>query len=120
MKKNFPSLTRREFLQILATGAGAGGLAGLGFYRWRTFGQPAVVSRAMPLLGTLVTITVHHPEIKEAERAIQNVFESIRHVDRVMSIHRSDSDITRVNQAAGRGMVSVDSSLFLILYFTLI
>jgi len=98
-------------LQILATGAGAGGLAGLGFYRWRTFGQPAVVSRAMPLLGTLVTITVHHPEMKEAENAIKNAFEAIRHVDQVMSIHRSDSDITRVNQLAGREMVSVDASL---------
>jgi len=104
-------LTRRQFLQVAAAGVGASALTGTGLYRWKKDSPLALIKTTKFLLGTGVTITVEHPETVLAERAISKAFAAIEKVDRVMSIHRPDSDLARVNAAAGRDAIPVDSSL---------
>ena len=55
------------------------------------------VTRLQPLLGTFVSITVY-AEPDEAQLAIDAAFAEIRAVDRLLSIHRDDSDLAKANQ----------------------
>ncbi|MBI4365875.1 MAG: FAD:protein FMN transferase, partial [Deltaproteobacteria bacterium] len=104
-------LTRREALKVLTAGLGAGILTAGGLLRFRQAQTPMVLRHARPMLGTLVTITIHHPDLGAAEAAMHRAFAAIDAVDRVMSLHREASDLVRVNRAAGRAMVAVDPSL---------
>lgn len=108
-------LTRREVLKVLTTGLGAGLLTAGGLVRWRRAQACAVLRQSRPMLGTLATITIHHPELREAEAAMTQAFAAIEQVDRVMSVHRADSDLSAVNRAAGRAMVTVDPALCAVL-----
>ncbi len=103
-------LNRRQFLQVLGAGLGCVALPTVGWVRHH-YRARSVVQRAQYLLGTVITITVHHDDARAAEVAVQQAFDAIRRVDAVMSIHRSESDLSRVNRAAGRERVSVDPSL---------
>ena len=111
MKMAKKGWTRRDFLKILSTGAVGGVLIGTGLGRFRKQGTIFVLKQARPLLGTLVSITIHHPDEALAEKGMKEAFKAVEKVDRVMSIHRKESDVSRVNALAGRGMVSVDPSL---------
>ena len=55
------------------------------------------VTRLQPLLGTFVSVTVY-AEPDEAQSAINAAFAEIRAVDRLLSIHRDDSDLAKANQ----------------------
>ncbi|MDO8526614.1 MAG: FAD:protein FMN transferase [Deltaproteobacteria bacterium] len=111
MKESISKITRRQFLQILGGGIGAGLLMKTGLNRWRSIKNPLVVQHAKPLLGTMATITLHHPDFEEGQKAMIDAFAAIEKVDRIMSLHRRDSDLSRINQMAGREIVRVDSSL---------
>lgn len=110
MKKTDILFSRRQFLKVLSAGIGTGALAAGGLWRWRSL-VPMSVQKTRPLLGTFLTITVHHSDEAMAERAVEHAFAAVEMVDRVMSIHRSDSDLSRINASAGNDMVSVDPSL---------
>ena len=118
MKKTDILFSRRQFLKVLSAGIGTGALAAGGLWRWHSLFPMSVVQKTRPLLGTFITITVHDSDEAMAEKAIEYAFAAVEMVDRVMSIHRSDSDLSRVNAAAGNDMVSVDPSLIDILKMT--
>jgi len=59
------------------------------------------VERAIFTMGTVVRITVYAPSEHEALLATSKAFGEIRRIDRLLSIFRSDSDISRINRAAG-------------------
>lgn len=88
---------------------------GTGLFRWRSLGKMEVVRQARPLLGTFISIVVHHADFTEAQKAIGKAFAAVEKTDQVMSIHRPESDISRLNAAAGKSMVGVDPSLIEIL-----
>jgi thiamine biosynthesis lipoprotein len=71
--------------------------------------------RAKPLLGTFVEIAVAHaaPEIMAA--AIEDAFDAIARVHRCMSFHDPASDVSRLNQHAAAGAVTVDPWTFQVL-----
>lgn len=46
------------------------------------------------------------------QRAIDDAFDAVRRVDRLMSLHRNDSDLAGVNTQAARGPVVVSDELF--------
>jgi len=69
------------------------------------------IEAGRPLLGTWVRVVARHPDRELATRAIELAFAAIRDVDAQMSVHRPDSDLSRVNQAAGRGPVRVPHAL---------
>jgi FAD:protein FMN transferase len=52
------------------------------------------VRRAQPLLGTYVVISVRG---ENAQPAISAAFEEIRRIDALMSLHRADSELAKVN-----------------------
>jgi len=55
------------------------------------------VTRLQPHLGTFVSVSVF-AEPKKAHIAINQAFDEFRKVDRLLSIHREDSQLTRANK----------------------
>ena len=107
------TFTRRRFLVGLGALAAAGIAAPfLGRIGSRLAARGvARIERSRALLGTWVRIVAHHPEDAAAERAIDNAFAAIERVDTQMSIHRADSELSRVNASAGRTAVAVSGAL---------
>lgn len=59
------------------------------------------VRRSQPLLGTFVVITAYATDADAAHSAINSAFDEIRRVDSVFSIHRPDSELSRLNATGG-------------------
>jgi len=73
--------------------------------------RQVAVQRTEPIMGTDVTIMVVAPTAKEGEEAIDAAMEEIKRLDRMMSLYRDDSQITRVNRAAGEHAVQVSPEM---------
>jgi thiamine biosynthesis lipoprotein len=76
--------------------------------------QPGLelVRRSEPLLGTFVTITVYGENREWLNAAVSAAFEEFRRIDRLMSIHREDSELSRLNARAAAEPVVVSPELF--------
>jgi FAD:protein FMN transferase len=68
---------------------------------------PIAVKRTQMHMGTLVTITAVATEKNVGDRAIQAAFDEIKRLEQLLSTWRSDSELSRVNQEAGRRPVQV-------------
>ena len=64
--------------------------------------------RARPLLGTIVDIQARGPG-KMTESAVEAGFAAITRIQRLMSFHENESDVSRLNREAWRGAVKVHS-----------
>jgi len=104
-------LSRRRFLASLGLLAGAGALGAFELSGRRGLPGAAALDMTRPALGTWVRVLARHHDHASAERAVEAAFAAIATVDARMSIHRGDSDLSRVNRAAGREAVPVDASL---------
>ncbi len=62
--------------------------------------------RARPLLGTIVDIQARGPG-KITETALEAGFAAITRIQRLMSFHESESDVSRLNREAWHGTVKV-------------
>ena len=102
-------LDRRGFLVRLGLLAGVGALAGLGLSR--NSKRVRRFETARPALGTAVRISVCCEEPDRASRGAAAAFAAIARVDAQMSIHRRDSQVARVNAAAGKHMVPCDPAV---------
>lgn len=88
----------------------AGGLFGLRFVPWEK--PVSTIRLSRPLMGTLWTIEVFDEARPAAARAaIDQAFEELNRIDRLMSEWKPDSPISQVNAAAGRHPVEVPSEL---------
>jgi FAD:protein FMN transferase len=100
---------RRRFLAQL------GVLAGIGAFTpsVRSLLSPAMrrVEVSRPGLGTWIRIVAQDGDESRANRAIGSAFAAIRKVDEQMSIHRTDSQLARVNALAGIGVAPVDMAV---------
>jgi len=86
---------------------------------------PDSVRRARPLLGTFVEITASHVSLADAllavgslaelEVAVEEAFEAVARVHRLMSFHDPASDLSRLNREAGTNPVTVDAWTFEVL-----
>lgn len=65
------------------------------------------VRRARPLLGTLVEISASGPDEDELRLAVDDAFRAVEEVQRLMSYHDPDSDVSRINREGARGAVAV-------------
>ena len=70
---------------------------------------PVVVKRIQMHMGTLVTITAVSPDNDVGNRAMRAAFDEIKRLEQLLSTWRSDSELSRVNQEAGRRPVQVSS-----------
>jgi FAD:protein FMN transferase len=50
------------------------------------------------MMGTLVTITVEHPDVAEAKRVINEAFREIRSIETLESIYQEGSDVSLLNK----------------------
>jgi len=100
---------RRRFLMGLGLLAGAGALVPL-LTRVRR-APVSSIEAGRPLMGTWVRVVARHPDRARATRAVERAFAAVRDVDREMSVHRADSDLTRLNRAAGVAQVRVPPAL---------
>jgi len=66
------------------------------------------VRRARPSLGTFVEITAGGDNEAKLHDAIDHGFNAIARVERQMSFHQSDSDVSRINREAFQRKVTVD------------
>lgn len=100
---------RRRFLGLAALLTGGAALAGLR----PELGGPSRsrvkrLESSRPALGTWMRVVVCDHDPSRAERAVEGAFRAVRLVDAQMSIHRPESQLSRVNAAAGRSDVPVD------------
>jgi thiamine biosynthesis lipoprotein len=73
--------------------------------------RAAAVEVSRPGLGTWIRIVARDHDRARAARAIEHAFQAIARVDAQMSIHRDDSELARVNHAAGEAAVPVSADL---------
>jgi thiamine biosynthesis lipoprotein len=74
-----------------------------------------MMRRAKPLLGTFVEIAVADPPSTTADAAIDAAFDAVARVHGLMSFHDAQSDVSRLNRAAGTGAITVDPWTFEVL-----
>ena len=74
--------------------------------------SPELIHRSQPLLGTFVTISAWGADRDAVQCAISAAFDEIRRADVLMSIHRPDSELSRVNAQAASNDVTVSPELF--------
>jgi len=73
--------------------------------------SPKII-RIQPHLGTLISITVFDQNNPRVQSAINAAFDEFRAVDKLLSIHRPDSELTALNKTAANGPVVVSTKLF--------
>ena len=64
------------------------------------------------MLGTFVTISVYGENRERVNAAVSAAFEEFRRIDGLMSIHRADSELSRLNARAAAEPVVVSPELF--------
>ncbi|HEU4724558.1 MAG TPA: FAD:protein FMN transferase [Candidatus Eisenbacteria bacterium] len=106
-----PRAARRRFLVQLGLLAGAGAIPFLGRAVSAGRARPTRLETARPALGTWVRVVAVDGDESRAARGIERAFAAIARVDRQMSIHRPDSQLARVNAAAGVRAVAVDADV---------
>lgn len=111
MSENTIQLKRRQALKVLASGLGLGILGAIGLVRGRLSDPAGEYQESRSLLGTFITIRIRNEDARSAAMAADEAFTAISEVDRVMSIHRADSELSRVNQLAGSDVAVVHPML---------
>ena len=89
-----PMLNRRYFLTL---GTGMATLMAQGALHGSVAPGQKHLRRAKAL-GTKVKFTVFHPEQKRANRASDAAFDKIEHVEQLMSLYRTDSQLSLLNR----------------------
>jgi thiamine biosynthesis lipoprotein len=73
------------------------------------------ITRAKPLLGTLVEIRAELSDADAANAAIDRGFAAVAEIHRLMSFHEAASDVSRLNREASAQAVTVDPRTFEVL-----
>ncbi len=73
--------------------------------------HPRTVQKTEAIMGTDITITVVAPSAEEGEAAIDAGMAELRRLDAMMSLYKDESEITKVNLAAGKSPVKVSPEM---------
>ena len=93
MKKQ--SLDRKDFLRIVAA-AGAAGLTAK--WGWGALRSPRAVQETRLLMGTVVNLTVVGEDRQASQDALTSCFNRMEELETVLSRHRPDSQLSRLNE----------------------
>lgn len=66
-------------------------------------------------MGTVVQLTMWHDDEAAAGRAAQEAFEEMQRLDRLMTTWLPDSDVSRINSAAGTAAIQVSEETFAVI-----
>lgn len=69
-------------------------------------------ARTMKLMGNQFTLTVVHPDEKEAQELIDTGVAEIQRIERLLTTFSDDSQTSRINRSAGIEPVAVDGEVF--------
>ena len=69
------------------------------------------LKREESIMGTSIVVELWSDERAAGEAAITAVMDEMRRIDRTMSPHKSDSELSRINQGAGAGPVPVSAEM---------
>ena len=83
--------------------------------QWAAIDDARPVTRVQPHLGTLVSITAYGPDRAALQPAIDAAFAEIRAVDKLLSIHRVDSELAALNKVGGKRPAMASPELFAVL-----
>ncbi|MFQ5329002.1 MAG: FAD:protein FMN transferase [Thermodesulfobacteriota bacterium] len=75
---------------------------------------PMEYSFARMQMGTVVEITVYGGEEEGIDRAVEAAFREIDRLEAIFSSYRDDSDVSRINQSAGKGKVVVSPEVIFV------
>ncbi len=78
-------------------------------------GRVDVDSGTRLVMGTLAHVIAVAPDSDMAKEAIDAAFEQLNGIEKLMSIHRADSEISRVNRGAAKEAVTLSKSTFEVL-----
>jgi thiamine biosynthesis lipoprotein len=90
------SLSRRQFLQIVAVGGIAGATAKLSFDAWK---QKEAVSETSLLMGTIINLTVVGDDPSTARIAVQACLNHMATLEKVLSRFIPESQLSHLNRA---------------------
>ena len=71
-----------------------------------------LLKEAHSLMGTIVEITIVSPDESKAQQAMGRAFEEIRRIEAALSFYRSESEVSRINEAAAGQEVKVSGEVF--------
>lgn len=80
--------------------------------------MPTSLQRGRPLMGTYVDISATGDVPEEVNEAILAAFAKIERIQKLMSYHDSESELSRLNRQAHEGWVSVSPELAEVLRFS--
>lgn len=63
---------------------------------------PNILQQSRIIMGTNVEIIIPHPDSRQARTSIEEAFQEIEKVDRLMSTYRADSEVSELNRQAGK------------------
>lgn len=69
-------------------------------------------TQARYLMGTICTVTAAGPDSLRCAHAVRHAFEAMKEVDRLMSLYRPESSLSRLNRTGHAAWVVVEPSLF--------
>ncbi len=78
-------------------------------------GEYTVVKESRIVMGTIVEITVAHPDREFARAAMEEAFSEFERVDRLLSGYDGSSEVSRINREAHLAEVKADEEVFLLL-----
>ncbi|MCS7025836.1 MAG: FAD:protein FMN transferase [Bryobacteraceae bacterium] len=82
---------------------------------WLAAGELLRLEQSLDAMGTVYTIVAYGEERGALLGAVDQAFEEVRRLDRMLSNYRPDSELSRVNREAARGPVAVSAELFALL-----
>ena len=102
--------SRRDFIKSISRGS-AGILVGAiapAMTRSGIRTEAAYLERCVFAMGTTVTISAHGESREHILHATSLAFDELYRMDKLLSVFRADSDISRLNGSAGRYEVTID------------
>jgi FAD:protein FMN transferase len=111
IQQNRWQIGRRKFLQIIALAGAAGGLYQFGLLGGTSGGK--VVRQSRPMMGTEINLIVCGPDEDACLETVRSTLGRMEALERVLSRHQADSELSRLNREGVLPAASADLSAVL-------
>jgi thiamine biosynthesis lipoprotein len=73
--------------------------------------KESIHKQSQLMMGTIIEITLQNPDPELSSRAIKQAFEEINRIESIMSLYKSDSELSRINQIAHKEQVKISQEM---------